>query len=248
MRLPLVAGNWKMNGSSESIRSLLDSLVTGLVTNAEVLVCPPAVYIQQVSEALSNTPIKWGVQNVFSKNEGAFTGETSPRMAKDLGCEYAIIGHSERRSLFGETDADVADKFCALVDCGVAPILCVGETLEERDAGNTMDIVSRQLETVLEKAGGARQTNFVIAYEPVWAIGTGLTATPEQAQDVHSGIRKLLTRTNQNMADNTRIVYGGSMKAANAAELMAQPDVDGGLIGGASLVAEDFKAICHVAG
>ena len=248
MRLPLVAGNWKMNGSSNSIRELLDGLVSALNTKAEVLVCPPAIYVQQVREALSGTPIKWGVQNVSDKDAGAFTGETSPLMAKDLGCEYAIIGHSERRSLFGETDLDVAAKFCALVDRNVTPILCVGETLEEREAGATMDVVTRQIEAVLEKAGSKRLDNFVIAYEPVWAIGTGLTATPEQAQEVHADIRKLLSRIGESVAEKTRILYGGSMKAANAAELMAQSDVDGGLIGGASLVAEDFKAICHAAG
>ena len=248
MRQPLVAGNWKMNGSSQSIRELLDSVVSGLESKAEVLVCPPAIYVQQVREMLGSTSVKWGLQNVSDKTSGAFTGETSPLMAKDLGCEYAIIGHSERRSIYGESDQDVAAKFCALVDHGVVPILCVGESLEEREAGDTMKVVAEQIERVLQKAGSERLHDFVIAYEPVWAIGTGLTATPEQAQEVHADIRKLLSRVGEEVAQKTRILYGGSMKAANAAELMAQPDVDGGLIGGASLVAEDFKAICHAAG
>lgn len=247
MRQPLVAGNWKMNGSSQSIRELLDGIVSGLESEAEVLVCPPAIYVQQVRDMLTGTAVKWGLQNVSDKASGAYTGETSPLMAKDLGCDYVIIGHSERRSLFGETDSDVAAKFCALVDQGIVPILCVGETLEERQAGETMKVVASQIETVLQEAGRARLDNFVIAYEPVWAIGTGLTATPEQAQEVHAGIRALLARTDESVAQKTRILYGGSMKAANAAELMANPDVDGGLIGGASLVAEDFKAICHAA-
>ncbi|WP_263081954.1 triose-phosphate isomerase [Endozoicomonas sp. Mp262] len=248
MRQPLVAGNWKMNGSSQSIRELLDGIVSGLESKAEVLVCPPAIYIQQAREMLSGTAVKWGLQNVSDKASGAFTGETSPLMAKDLDCKYVIIGHSERRSIFGETDKDVAAKFCALVDQGIVPILCVGETLEEREAGTTMKVVEKQIETVLQEAGSNRLGNFVIAYEPVWAIGTGLTATPEQAQEVHAAIRELLSRTDESVAQKTRILYGGSMKAANAAELMANPDVDGGLIGGASLVAEDFKAICHAAG
>lgn len=247
MRQPLVAGNWKMNGSSQSIRELLDGVVSGLESEAEVLVCPPAIYVQQVRDMLTGTAVKWGLQNVSDKTSGAYTGETSPLMAKDLGCDYVIIGHSERRSLFGETDSDVAAKFCALVDQGIVPILCVGETLEERQAGETMKVVASQIETVLQEAGRARLDNFVIAYEPVWAIGTGLTATPEQAQEVHAGIRALLARTDESVAQKTRILYGGSMKAANAAELMANPDVDGGLIGGASLVAADFKAICHAA-
>ncbi|MDD7804543.1 MAG: triose-phosphate isomerase [Endozoicomonas sp. (ex Botrylloides leachii)] len=248
MRLPLVAGNWKMNGSSESIRALLDGLISGLDTKAEVLVCPPTIYVDQVGKALSGTPIKWGVQTISNKVSGAFTGETSPLMAKDLGCEYAIIGHSERRSLFGETDVNVAEKFCTLVDHDVTPILCVGETLKEREADATISVVTRQLDIVFEQAGPDRLDNFVIAYEPVWAIGTGLTATPEQAQAVHACIRKRLSFIDENMAEKTRILYGGSMNAANAAKLMAQSDVDGGLIGGASLVANDFKAICHAAG
>jgi triosephosphate isomerase len=197
---------------------------------------------------LAGSAIKVGLQNVSDKSSGAYTGEVSPLMVKDLGIEYVIIGHSERRSLFSESDEDVAAKFCALVDQGLVPILCVGETLEEREAGNTMKVVTAQVEAVLRAAGPERLANFVIAYEPVWAIGTGLTATPEQAQEVHAVIRGLLAEHDEAMANRTRILYGGSMKAANAAELIALPDVDGGLVGGASLIAEEFQAICHAAG
>ena len=248
MRQPLVAGNWKMNGSSGSVRELVDGILSGLETKAEVAVFPPYLYIQQVRDLLQGSQIKFGVQNSSDKLSGAYTGEVSPLMAKDLGCEYVLIGHSERRSIYGETDADVAAKFCALVDSGLVPVLCVGETLEERESGATMKVVAEQINTVLRAAGPERLANFVIAYEPVWAIGTGLTATPEQAQEVHADIRTLLAENDKSMADRTRILYGGSMKPDNAAELMAQADVDGGLIGGASLVAADFKAICHAAG
>lgn len=248
MRQPLVAGNWKMNGSSGSVRELVDGILSGLETKAEVAVFPPYLYIQQVRDLLQGSQIKFGVQNSSDKLSGAYTGEVSPLMAKDLGCEYVLIGHSERRSIYGETDADVAAKFCALVDSGLVPVLCVGETLEERESGATMKVVAEQINTVLRAAGPERLANFVIAYEPVWAIGTGLTATPEQAQEVHADIRALLAESDKSMADRTRILYGGSMKPDNAAELMAQADVDGGLIGGASLVAADFKAICHAAG
>ena len=248
MRQPLVAGNWKMNGSSGSVRELVDGILSGLETKAEVAVFPPYLYVQQARDLLQGSQIKFGVQNSSDKLSGAYTGEVSPLMAKDLGCEYVLIGHSERRSIYGETDADVAAKFCALVDSGLVPVLCVGETLEERESGATMKVVAEQINTVLRAAGPERLANFVIAYEPVWAIGTGLTATPEQAQEVHADIRALLAENDKSMADRTRILYGGSMKPDNAAELMAQADVDGGLIGGASLVAADFKAICHAAG
>ncbi|MDP0561037.1 MAG: triose-phosphate isomerase [Candidatus Endonucleobacter sp. (ex Gigantidas childressi)] len=247
MRQSLVAGNWKMNGSSSSIKELLGSIVSRLEPKAEVLICPPAIYIQQVKDILHGTPIKWGLQNVSDKIAGAFTGEISSQMAKDFGCEYAIIGHSERRSIYGEGDKDIAAKFCMLVDHDVIPILCVGESMEERKAGDTMNVVSRQLMSVFKSAGSARLKDFVVAYEPLWAIGSGLTATPEQAQEVHKAIRKLLARESESMAQKTRILYGGSVKASNAVELMEQHDVDGGLIGGASLVAEDFIAICHAA-
>ncbi|MGB0360684.1 MAG: triose-phosphate isomerase [Endozoicomonas sp.] len=248
MRQPLVAGNWKMNGSSESIRELIDGILSGLETKAEVLVFPPYVYIQQVRDLLSGSPVKYGMQNISDQLSGAYTGEVSPLMAKDLGCKYILIGHSERRSIYGETDAIVAAKFCTLVDSGLVPVLCIGETLEERESGATMKVVAEQINTVLCAAGTKRLTNYIIAYEPVWAIGTGLTASPEQAQEVHAEIRAQLAENDQSMADRTRILYGGSMKPDNAVELMAQTDVDGGLIGGASLVASDFKAICHAAG
>lgn len=248
MRKPLVAGNWKMNGSLSSIRELVEGITAGLSTDAEVLVCPPSVYAAQVKELLGNSGVKVGLQNASDKTSGAFTGEISPLMVKDLGIEYVLIGHSERRSIYGETDEQIAAKFIALVDAGVVPVLCVGETLEEREAGKTMDVVAHQINTVLKAAGSDRLANFVIAYEPVWAIGTGLTASPEQAQEVHADIRALLSNNDAAMAQRTRILYGGSMNAKNASDLMAQADVDGGLIGGASLVAADFRTIIDAAG
>ncbi|PJE79674.1 Triosephosphate isomerase [invertebrate metagenome] len=248
MRQPLVAGNWKMNGDSHSIRSLLDGILSGLKTEAEVLVCSPSVYIQQVRDMLTGTPVKWGLQNVSGHLSGAFTGETSPLMASDMGCSYIIVGHSERRALFGETDDVVAAKFCAVVDQGLVPVLCVGESLAQRENNETMQVVASQIEKVLDTAGESRLDNFVIAYEPVWAIGTGKTATPEQAQEVHAMIRQLLAHSSASMAEKTRVLYGGSMNAGNAVELMKQADVDGGLIGGASLKANEFQAICRAAG
>lgn len=248
MRQPLIAANWKMNGTCQSIRKLLDAIIYGLESKAEVLVFPPSVYIQQVRERLCETSLKWGLQDISDEGAGAFTGEISSLMARDLGCEYVLIGHSERRTRHKESDQDIALKFCALVDSGITPILCVGESQEERESGDAMKVIASQLECVLEKAGSERLHDFVVAYEPVWAIGTGLTAKPDQAQDVHASIRLLLSNRGDDIAQNVRILYGGSMKASNAIELMVQPDVDGGLIGGASLVAEDFKAICHAAG
>ncbi len=249
MRQPFVAGNWKMNGSRSSNRALLDGIKAGIdsSTATEVAVCPPCVYLADVAEQLAGTPIGWGAQNVSHEPKGAFTGETAVSMLTDLDCRYVIVGHSERRSLYGEDDAVVAKKFAAARAGKLVPILCVGELLEEREQGVTDAVVARQLDAVLELEGVAALAEAVIAYEPVWAIGTGKTATPEQAQDVHAFIRNRVAQHDQDVAAQLRILYGGSVKGANAAELFAQPDIDGGLIGGASLDAEEFLTICRAA-
>jgi len=248
MRRALVAGNWKMNGRTDFINELMNELVSGIQTSAvDVLVCPPAIYLSQV-KSLSGSFIAVGAQNVSENPDGAFTGEISLPMLSDLGCEYVILGHSERRSLYAETDLVVADKFIATVAAGLKPILCVGETLEEREQGKTLDVVGRQLKAVIDAAGIDKFADAVIAYEPVWAIGTGKTATSEQAQDVHAAIRAMIAEYDAKTASATRILYGGSVNAGNAAELFANDDVDGGLVGGASLKANDFIAICHAAG
>ena len=233
-RTRLVAGNWKMHGSRETIRALLDAIVAGVdAAGAQCAICPPFPYLAQVAERLRGTPIAWGAQNVAEHAQGAYTGEVSAAMLAEFGCRYVIVGHSERRQLYGETDAQVAAKFAAARKAGLTPILCVGETLAERDAGRTTEVVARQLGAVAFTAG-------VVAYEPVWDIGTGRNATPEQAQEVHAFLRERLPR-------DTPILYGGSMKPQNAAAIFAMPDVDGGLIGGASLVAADFLAILRAA-
>jgi triosephosphate isomerase len=236
-RVRLVAGNWKMHGSLAANRALLDAVVRGLPQGVECAVCVPFPYLAQAAERLKGTALAWGAQNVSEHLEGAYTGEVSVAMLREFGCRYAIVGHSERRQVYRETDAQVAAKFIAAVTHGVAPILCVGETLEEREAGRTQEVVARQLDAVLNKAGFA---GAVLAYEPVWAIGTGRTATPEQAQAVHEFLRRKVSL-------ETPILYGGSVKPQNAAAIFAMPDVDGGLIGGASLVAEDFLAIARAA-
>lgn len=251
MRKGLVAANWKMHGSRESNAALLDALVTGLeqaglVNNAEtdVLICPPSVYLDQVRHLIGNSKLLLGAQNVHSEATGAFTGENSASMLRDIGCSHVIIGHSERREIFAESDSFIAAKFSAAQANGLIPILCVGETQEQREAGETKAIVLRQLAAVLESAGIQSFNNAVVAYEPVWAIGTGLTATPEQAQEVHALIRNTMSEQDVEIANNIQILYGGSVKGANAVELFAQPDIDGGLVGGASLDAEDFIKIC----
>ena len=250
MRKPLVAGNWKMNGSKQEAKRLLDGVFSGLVggVNAEVAVCPPFVYLSEVGAILAGNPVALGAQDVSQRDNGAYTGEISTSMLLDLGCEYAIIGHSERRACYGEDDALVAKKVIAAAKADLKPILCVGELLEERESGETENVVARQLDVLLETAEGlAALQNAVIAYEPVWAIGTGKTATPEQAQDVHAFIRQRIAAKDAILADKTRLLYGGSVKANNAVELFSQADIDGGLIGGASLSAEDFVAICKAA-
>jgi triosephosphate isomerase (TIM) len=231
-RSRLVAGNWKMHGSRASIAALLDALVSE-TPRAGCAVCPPFPYLQQVAERLRGSAIAWGAQNVSEHAQGAYTGEVSAAMLAELGCRYVIVGHSERRQLFGESDAQAAAKFAAVRAAGMTPILCVGETLEERDAGKTEAVVARQLDAVDFEKG-------VLAYEPVWAIGTGRNATPEQAQAVHAFLRK-------KVSSDTPILYGGSVKPQNAAAIFAMPDVDGGLIGGASLVAKDFLDIMRAA-
>ncbi len=245
MRQPLVAGNWKMNGSRASVATLLDGLKAGVgeVRNAEMAVCPPFIYIPQVQEALRGTAISWGGQDISTEASGAFTGEISAAMLLDFGCTYAIVGHSERRTLHGESDELVAKKFAVARAAGLKPILCIGETLEEREQGITEQVCARQLDAVIELEGVAALADSVIAYEPVWAIGTGKVASPEQAQDVHAFIRGRIAALDGAVAEGLRILYGGSMKPGNAAELLAKPDIDGGLIGGASLKAEDFLGI-----
>jgi len=245
MRQPLVAGNWKMNGSLDSITALVEGLKAGLgsVTTAEMAVCPPFVYIPTVASLIGDASISLGAQDVNDQEAGAHTGEVAPGMLTDVGCKYAIVGHSERRSIYGESDAFTASKFAAARKAGLVPILCVGELLEEREQGITEQVVSRQLDAVIDLEGIGALADAVIAYEPVWAIGTGKTATPDQAQDVHAYIRGKLAALDSAVADKVQILYGGSMNAGNAAELLAMADIDGGLIGGASLKPADFLAI-----
>ncbi|UQB42861.1 triose-phosphate isomerase [Thiomicrospira microaerophila] len=251
MRKPFVAGNWKMHGSKAMIGSLISALRAGAeqIKGVDVAVCPPSLYIQFAGDMLLESQIKVGAQNVASvAGQGALTGEVSVDMVQDLGCQYVIVGHSERRSIFDETDEVVAAKVGVVLEAGLTPILCVGETLEQREAGVTQDVVAGQIGVVLQKLGVSAFNNIVIAYEPVWAIGTGKVATPEQAQSVHAFIRSLIANEDSKIASNLIIQYGGSVKPENAAILFSQPDIDGGLIGGASLDAGDFLAICKAAG
>lgn len=249
MRQPLVAGNWKMNGSLASVQELLAGLKDGVgaVNNAKLVVCPPSVFIAETRAQLAGTVIGWGGQDVSTQESGAYTGETAASMLTDFGCEYVIIGHSERRTYHGETDQLVAEKFTAARKSGLIPLFCIGETLEEREQGITEEVVARQIDAVIDHCGVEMLGEGVIAYEPVWAIGTGKTATPEQAQEVHAFIRARVASNSAAVAESLQILYGGSMNPGNAAELMANPDIDGGLIGGASLKAADFLAICTAA-
>lgn len=249
MRQPLVAGNWKMNGSRTGNKELLDAVKAGIaeITRAEVAVCAPFVYLTDVGEQLQGTTIGLGAQNVSQQTAGAFTGEISAGMLVDVGCKYVLVGHSERRSLYGESDELVAKKFAAARAAGLHPILCVGELLEEREQGITEQVVGRQLDAVIALEGVAALADAVVAYEPVWAIGTGKTASPQQAQDVHAFIRARVAEGDAAVAEGLQILYGGSVKAANAAELFAMTDIDGGLIGGASLKADEFLNICRAA-
>jgi triosephosphate isomerase len=242
MRTPLVAGNWKMHGNRTSNRALLEAVVAGIQgqDGVECAVCVPFPYLGETAGQLANTGLKLGAQNLSEHSQGAFTGEVSAAMLKDFGCHYALVGHSERRQLYGETDAAVAAKFAAAAGQGITPVLCLGETLAEREAGRTEEVVGRQLEAVFRSNEKTLFEKAVVAYEPVWAIGTGRTATPQQVQEVHSFLRNKLFPV-------TRLLYGGSVKKENAAALFALPDVDGGLIGGASLVASDFVEIVKAA-
>ena len=249
MREFLIAGNWKMNGSSAANEALLSGIVAGVPAGSgfSLLVCPPFPYLAAATSQLAGSAVKVGAQNVSEHESGAYTGEVSPAMLSDIGCQYVIVGHSERRAMYGESSFQVAAKFQAAQAAGLVPILCVGETLEEREAGTTESVVDYQLGAVLDAAGVGAFAKAVIAYEPVWAIGTGMTATPEQAQDVHKHIRTRLAAADAGIAGQVQILYGGSMKGENAAGLLAMPDIDGGLIGGASLKAQDFLAIAAAA-
>lgn len=245
-RRALVAANWKMNGRRAQIASLSQALVAGLtdISSLEVVICPPGPYLGQVQDALRGSALQLGAQNVHQEAKGAFTGEVAAPMLKDFDCTYVIVGHSERRQYCGENDELVAAKFMAAQANGLKPILCVGESAAQRDAGSTEAVVAGQVQAVLKAAGVAAFAQAVIAYEPVWAIGTGRAATAELAQAVHAGIRRLIAAQDATVAEGLRIIYGGSVTAANAKELRAAPDIDGALVGGASLVAEEFTAIC----
>jgi triosephosphate isomerase len=257
MRKPFVAGNWKLHGTRESAAALARAVIDGLpdAVGCEVAVCPAFVHLGEVARVLRDSGVALGAQDVSAEDQGAFTGEVAAAMLREFECSYAIVGHSERRALYAEGDCLVARKFMAAQRAGLTPILCVGETLEQREAGETATVVGRQLKAVLDAAGIAAFTRAVVAYEPVWAIGTGRTATPDQAQEVHALIRAALAAAappqeggqSAAIAAGTRILYGGSVKASNAAEIFAKPDVDGGLIGGASLDPNQFVQICQAA-
>ena len=249
-RSPLIAGNWKMHGSLEDSAALVAALREGVGDAAEsrMLLCPPFVYLQAVTRWLDGSPIVLGAQDLSEEaGPGAFTGEISGAMLRDVGCRYVIVGHSERRALFGETDARVAAKFQSAQGQGLTPILCVGETLAERESDQTQAVVGAQLEAVLDAAGVEAFADAVVAYEPVWAIGTGRTASPDQAQEVHAFIRTMIQSQNATIARGLTILYGGSMKGANARELLSMDDIDGGLVGGASLDAQEFLTIYQAA-
>lgn len=249
MRDILIAGNWKMNGDAAGSETLVSGIVEGAPAGSgyRMLVCPPFAYLASVARRLAGSGVALGAQNLSQFESGAYTGEISPAMLKDVGCEYVIVGHSERRAMFGESSAIVAAKFLAAQAAGLIPILCVGETLHERESGTTEAVIDEQLDAVLDAAGVDAFGSAVIAYEPVWAIGTGKTASPEQAQDVHRHIRGRLAGRNANLAEKVQILYGGSMKGDNAPGLLGMADIDGGLIGGASLKANDFLAIAAAA-
>jgi triosephosphate isomerase len=237
-------GNWKMNGSRASGKALCEAIMAGLTENDKnIVVCVPAVYLAELETLTHNSPLALGAQNVADQESGAYTGEISAAMLKEVGCEYVLVGHSERRSYYGDTDESVAARFCQAQKQGLIPVLCIGETLTEREQGETFNVVNRQLDVVIAKAGVDAFAKAVIAYEPVWAIGTGKVATDEQAQEVHKAIREKFAGLDKDIAENLQILYGGSMKADNAKGLLAMPDIDGGLIGGASLDAQSFLKI-----
>mgnify|MGYP000923806384 FL=1 len=246
-RPKLIAGNWKMNGNLASNAALVSALAA-IPLQIKVVIAPPSIYLVSTANQLVDSSIALAAQNVAAEaQQGAFTGEISAQMLNDVGVTYAIVGHSERRQYYGETDSLVAKKCIRLQEQGIQPIICVGETLAEREAGQAESVVSRQLKAVIDGCGIDLLAQAVIAYEPVWAIGTGKTATPADAQAIHAFLRQLVAIYDKNIADNLSILYGGSVKADNAASLFAMPDIDGALVGGASLVANDFLAICHAA-
>lgn len=248
-RRPLIAGNWKLNGTRHGAVELATTICSGVIPeNVEVLLCPAVIHLSDVLAVVGNSVVHLGAQNCAVESSGAFTGEVSAEMLAEFGCEYIIAGHSERRALFGEDSAQVAAKCVAIQQAGLTPILCVGETLDEREADQVADVIGEQLDALLSLSGVAGFARLVVAYEPVWAIGTGETATPEQAQEVHALIRNKITQLDAGIAASLRILYGGSVKPGNAATLFAQQDIDGGLIGGAALDAESFLAICAAAG
>ena len=249
MRVKFVAGNWKMNGNLATNRGLLDALVAAVarVAGVKVAVCPPYPYLAQVQQSLSGSGVAWGAQNLSQFDAGAYTGEVSGTMLVDFGCRYVIVGHSERRTLFGESNDLVAEKYAAALKAGLTPILCVGETLAQREEGSTESVVAAQLQAVLQRNGAQSFAQAVIAYEPVWAIGTGRTASPDEAQAVHAFIRRYLGAKDAAVAEKVQVLYGGSVKGNNAAQLFAMGDIDGGLIGGASLDVQEFATICRAA-
>ncbi|MCB1615164.1 MAG: triose-phosphate isomerase [Pseudomonadales bacterium] len=255
MARSLVVGNWKMNGSGETNRALVDFLVSGLdsikadgTQGVEVAICPPFVYLSGLAERVAGSGLALGAQNLSHADSGAFTGEVSGHMLKDVGCQYVIVGHSERRHDYAETSELVASKYLQALKCGLQPILCVGETLEQRESGKTLDIIAEQIEAVVSLLNDQTSQMLIIAYEPVWAIGTGRTASPEQAQEVHAFIRnKIATLLGELAARKMKLLYGGSVKSSNAASLFQQADIDGGLVGGASLDGEEFLNICRAA-
>ena len=249
MRQKLVAGNWKMFGSLKSNLSLLQDVAAGVagLSGMSVAVCVPFPYLAQAQSVLTGTSVSWGAQNLNEQAQGAYTGEVSAAMLKDFGCRYVLVGHSERRAIYGESDTLIAEKFAAALASGLNPVLCVGETLAQREAGQTVSVVAAQIDAVLQRVGVAAFSSAVVAYEPVWAIGTGRTATSAQAQEVHAAIRAQIAAADAKVAEGLQILYGGSVKPGNAEELFGMPDIDGGLIGGASLVAADFLAICRAA-
>lgn len=255
LRRPMVAGNWKMNGNGQLAQELFKRFASKLQDDSvEVVLCPPTIYLEQIRQlleanksALDGSLVRMGAQNVSQHDFGAYTGEVSGRMLKDAGCRYVIIGHSERRRMYGETSDIVAQKFAAAQKHGLTPILCVGESGPAREARRTFEVLAEELDVVIEKNGTMAFDNAIIAYEPLWAVGTGKSAAPEQAQEVHAFIRQRLAEVSPYVGENIRILYGGSVTPANAADLFAQADVDGGLIGGASLNSSEFLSLCSIA-
>lgn len=249
MRVKLVMGNWKMHGSHDLLRDILPVLKTKLSANpaVEYAICPPFLYLAEAAEALFGSAVQLGAQNLSEHSVGAYTGEIAGTMLREVGCHYVIIGHSERRQYYGDTNPIIAQKFKQALAAGLKPVLCLGETLAEREANQTEQIIASQLNAVIQVCSADEFNNAVIAYEPVWAIGTGLAATPEQVQSVHQFLRLTIRQWQASLAERVQIIYGGSVKAANAAELLKLPDVDGALVGGASLKADEFVTICAAA-